>query len=293
MCPMMMNDISVIIYSYKGKFLKDVAEKIINNASNNSNIHLKIIDQHPLKRKEIFEKEFNCVYTHMFWDWQHGPMSYRKTMLDATTEEYTLFISDNVFVEKNWDEILVNFIKDKNYVVSGNSKLKIEKNGNFFIKKNNSSIGDFELTQFIDRRFIFGKTSTFLKDINFPEYLKYNGEEEAMSVELFTSGYDIFAAPSFLYSEIGTNTLDQLYVPFSLNHNYNSCIDLINNGENKFSSVYNRKRSVKEFNEFHNDIFKSLIKLPFHTNDVDYDPTNLEFNSIDARRYVAKTKAIH
>jgi hypothetical protein len=290
---MMMNDISVIVYSYKGKLLKDVLKRLLDNSSSKSRIHFKIIDQHPLKRTEMFENEFDCAYTHMFWDWQHSPLGHKKTMLDATLEKYTLFIADNIFVQKDWDIELVEFIKDSDNIVSGNSNLKLEKDGNFFIKKNRISSSAFELTQFVDRRFIFGKTSTFNDKMKFPDYLKYNGEEECMSLELFTSGCDIFTAPSAMYSEIGKNNLDQLYVPFSLNHNYNNAIDLIQIGTNRFTSVNGRKMSVEDFNLFHNNIFKSLSKLPFQTNDVEYDPMDLNFNTVDARRFVARTKAIH
>jgi len=290
---MTMNNISVIVYSYKGKLLKDVVDRILVNSSGQSNVHVKIVDQHPLKRNEAFEKNLSCVYTHIFWDWQISPISYKKTMLHATNEKYTLFISDNVFVEKNWDMILVDFVKDSNKIVSGKYKLQLEKDGHFFINKNRSRVDEFELTQFVDRGFVFGKTENFLKEKVLPEYLKYNGEEESMSIELFTNGCDIFAAPSSIYNQIGENNLEQLYVPFSLNHNYNTSIDLLQKGNNIFSSVEGRTRSFKEFDMFHNNIFKSLHRLPFPTNDVDYDPMDLNFNSVDARRYVAKTKAIH
>jgi hypothetical protein len=290
---MMMSDISVIIYSYKGKVLKNVIENLLDNASDRNRLHFKVIDQHPLKRDNIFEKELACAYTHIFWDWQNSPIGYKKTMLDATTEKYTLFISDNIFVQKDWDIQLVDFIKDSKNVVSGNNKVRLEKQGHFFIKKNYNAHAGFELTQFIDRSFVFGKTSTFNQGVVLPEYLKYNGEEECLSVELFTSGSDIFSAPYSMYNSINKNTLDELYVPFSLNHNYNAAIDLMQNGFNEFVSVAGRERTVEDFNIFHNNIFKSLSKLPFQTNDVEYDPMNLNFNSVDARRFVARTKAIH
>lgn len=293
MLVMTMSDISVIVYSYKGKLLNDVVEKLANNSSDKNRIHFKIIDQHPIKRTSVFEGNFNCLYSHMFWDWQHGPLSYKKTMLDSTTEKYTLFIADNIFVQKDWDLALVDFVKDSDRVVSGNSKIKLEKENHFFIKKNRTATGSFELTQFIDRGFVFGRTSIFTEDILFPIYLKYRGEEEVISAELFTSGIDIFSAPSSMYTEIGKNNLEQLYVPFSLNHNYNSCIDLLANGDSKFASLFDRERTIKEFNLFHGNIFKTLSKLPFQTNDVAYDPMDLNFNSVDARRFVAKTKAIH
>jgi hypothetical protein len=290
---MTMSDISVIVYSYKGKLLKDVVDKIVVNSSGQNNLHIKILDQHPLKRNEVFEKNFSCVYTHIFWDWQNSPISYKKTMLEATTEKYTLFIADNIFVEKNWDSVLVDFVKESDKIVSGRHKLQLQKDGHFFLKKSHTIIDNFEITQFIDRGFVFGKTENFLHGKVLPEYLKYNGEEESMSIELFTNGCDIFAAPSSTYTQIGKNNLEELYVPFSLNHNYNSAIDLLQSGNSIFSSVDGRVRSFQDFSLFHNDIFKLLFRLPFQTNDVEYDPMDLNFNSVDARRFVAKTKAIH
>lgn len=293
MCSTMTNDISVIIYSYKGKLLKDVIQKLVNNSSNQSKVNIKVIDQHPLKRTETFEKELGCLYKHVFWDWQISPIRQKKAMLDSSTEKYTLFIADNIFIQQDWDLELINFVKDSTNIVSGNAKVTIEKDGNFFIKKNYTASSIFELTNWIDRRFIFGKTSTFVDRIIFPEYLKYNGEEEAMSLEFFTNNVNIFSAPSTMYHEIGKNTLDYLYAPFSLNHNYNSVIDLFKGGSNKFGSVLERPRSFDDFNLFHNDILNKLNKLPFQTNDVEYDPMDLNFNTVDARRFVARTKAIH
>ena len=288
-----MNDISVIIYSYKGKMLKDVINSLRSNSSGSHRISVKVIDQNPIKRKELFEEQLSCTYSHMFWDWINSPIGYKKFMIQESTEEYVLLLSDNILVGKDWDKKLIDFVSNKNAVVSGNSKARLYQEGHFFIKSQPDLSDEYRLSQFVSRDFIFGRRSIFTDQIHYPEYLKYNGENEVISIEMFTSGIDIFSGPSSLYISIGQNTLDELYVPFSVNHNYNEAIRLIKSGVNKFASVQNRPRSIDDFNMFHNNIFLNISELPFLTNDVDYDPQNLNFNSVDARRFVARTKAIH
>ena len=98
---------------------------------------------------------------------------------------------------------------------------------------------------------------------------------------------------SNFYSYSGPRTLETLYVPFSINHNYNEAIELLQTGKNNFHSIIGREKTIKDFSEYHNFDFNLLHKLPFCTNDVEYDPEKLNFNKVDARRYVATTKAIH
>ena len=113
---------------------------------------------------------------------------------------------------------------------------------------------------------------SILDTINYPTYLKYNGEEEVLSLEFFTNNIDIYACPSSLYTKVGHDPILELYVPFSKNHNYNEALAILKNGQNLFTNVHNRPRSKEDFNKFHNDIFykKSLIFIIFLVKRVAY-----------------------
>jgi len=288
----MTNDIDVIIYSYKGKLVKDVVASVIANSSGNRNINVVLMDQHPLIRAKSFSEFPNIYYNHIFWDLQVSPLSYKRDAVEHSKAEYILMLGDNVLLNKNWDDTLVGFAEAGDRIISGIQVVALAQESLFYIEKNLTDTESFSLTNFIDRDFLFFPKQIF-KDIMYPTYLKYNGEEEALSFTAFSSGIDIYCAPSKILSKVGSRTIEELYVPFSLNHNYNEVVDLLQNGYNSFVSTLLSSRSVMDFSNFHKIDFINLNRLPFQTNDVNYDPANMNFNSVDARRFVARTKAIH
>lgn len=283
--------INVLIYSYKGKFLKDNVKALIANSSGKYDVGIGVIDQHPLDRKDLFIKEIGVGYKHIFWDLITNPNSYLYSNTMNSPSDYFLVLGDNILLPQNWDEKLINsYISGT--VLSGQSKIKLKQKNLFYLEKEYIQSDNVEITQYINRDFIFGDRLV-MKRLNFPDYIKYNGVEEILSLELFTKGVDIYSMPSNFYSITNISTLETLYVPFSINHNYNEAIDLLQTGKNKFHSVVNREKTIKDFSEYHNFDFMLLNKLPFDTNDVLYDPEKLNFNRVDARRYTATTKAIH
>ena len=286
------NSIDVFVYSYKGKILKDVIRTLNENSSNLNSVNIAIVDQHPLDRRQSFKNEFDCVYSHVFWDYQTTPMLYKNRAINFSRSKYLLILSDNILMSKNWDEVLINQVNNTDSFISGNSKVELLNENLFYLKVNKENTDSFNITNFIDRSMIFAKTDAF-KKISYPDYLKYNGEEEAMSLDIFTQGMDIYSAPTNLYNKMGKTAIEEHYVPFSINHNYNEVIDLLHNGQNSYVNFNNRTRSLQDFYQFHNFDFKKLNRLPFQTNDVEYSPENLNFNMVDSRKFVAKTKAIH
>lgn len=288
----MTSDIDVIIYSYKGKLVKDVISSVITNSSGKRKINIVLMDQHPLIRAKTFSEFPNLYYNHIFWDLQISPLFYKNDAVNFSSAEHILLLGDNVLLNKDWDEQLIDFTAKTNSIVSGNNKVSISQESLFYIKKILTESDDFSLTNFIDRDFIFFKRDRF-NDFNYPTYLKYNGEEEALSLSVFASGTDIYCAPSKTFTKVGKPTIEELYVPFSINHNYNEVIELLHSGSNAFNDGASWSRSLKDFSDFHGVDFLNINKLPFQTNDVSYDPANMNFNSVDARRFVARTKAIH
>lgn len=289
---MTMNDIDVVIYSYKGKLVKDVISSVVANSSGKRKINVVLMDQHPLIREKLFADFPNLYYNHIFWDIQISPLFYKNDAVNHSKSKYILILGDNVLLNKDWDEELINFVVKTNAVVSGNKKVSISHDSLFYLKKSLTESESFALTNFIDRDFIFFEKDNF-KKFAYPTYLKYNGEEEALSLSVFASGTDIYCSPSQTITKVGKSTIEELYVPFSINHNYNEVVQLLHTGSNSFNDGSSWSRSIKDFSDFHGIDFLNINRLPFQTNDVDYDPANMNFNSVDARRFVARTKAIH
>ena len=288
---MMRNSLNILIYSYKGRALKDNVKTLIANASGKNDIGIGILDQHPLDRKDIFQKELGLGYKHIFWDNVINPNSYLYSNTKNSPSNYFLVLNDNIVMNKDWDEQLISSYTEGT-VLSGSGKVKLKAKNLFYLEKEIEETDQVTVTNFINRDFIFASKPVMMK-LNFPDYVKYHGVEEILSLELFTRGIDIMSMPSSLYSYSGERTLETLYVPFSLNHNYNEAIDLLQTGKNKFHSVVNREITIKDFAKYHDFDFNKLNKLPFDTNDVAYDPEKLNFNRVDARRYTVTTKAIH
>lgn len=288
---MTMSEIDVFIYSYKGRIVKDVIRSLINNSSNNNKVNIILIDQNPIDRNAQFFEEFGINYRYIFWDFQKSPIEYKRKALIHSRADFCMSLSDNVLMNKNWDEELISLCKN-DVVVSGSGKKNFVTKNSFFVNIQTEHSDIVTKSYIIDREFIFATSQTF-KKFNFPVYLKYNGEQEIMSLDAFVNGIDVISAPSSLSSVIGINTLDELYVPFSLNHNYNAALTALQCGFNKYRDFNNKQRSLIDFEKAVLFNFKDLSLLPFSTNDVSYNPENLDFNAVDARRFVARTKSIH
>jgi hypothetical protein len=289
----MNNTIDVVIYSYKGKKLKDTVVNLKEMLSGENDIKIYVADQHPLDRSEMFKSLGVSYYTHIFWDSLRSPCAIKNQAIRNSKAEYVLQLGDSVVLTKDWDKKLLDFIKDKEIVISGNHSVKLSIDGLFYISVSKEECENFKLTNYIDRDFIFTTKEIFHHHMKYPEYLKYNGEEETMSIDMFTANFDIYTCPTDFFCLSEQPTIGNIYTPFSLNHNYNEVVELMNTGKSKFLFLGARKRSREDFEAFHSIDLKLIKKLPFSTNDVAYDPDRLDFNKVDARRFVAKTKSIH
>ena len=288
----MMSKIDVLIYSYKGKMLKDVVKSLYSNATGEHELSVTIIDQHPIIRDKMFSELSGVKYRHVFWDWQKSPALYKKEFIQKSAADYIMILADNTVLGDSWDRRLAEFELAKEVVISGNKVVTLKQDSPFYINKEFRDTQSFELTNFCNRSLVFFSRD-LIKNISYPDYIKYNGEEEALSVEIFTSNIDIYSAPTEIYTSVGRPTLEELYAPFSLHHNYNEVVELFKTGKNNFYSTLTKERSVVEFLDFHGVDSSTIHKLPFQTNDVNYDPNKMNFNAVDARRFVARTKAIH
>jgi hypothetical protein len=288
----MTKQITVCIYTYKGKQIKDVLTSLFSNANDVSKINVLLIDQNPIDRKKALANEFDINYIHVFWDSLYGPCFHKSVAINNSESEYFMLLGENSILYKDWDINFINFLENKNAVLSDNKKIKIKSKNIFYIEKEYEESNNFELNNFISRDFIFAKTET-IKKINYPDYLKYNGEEESLSLQFFTEGIDIYSIPTNMLHCNQDKPITNTYTPFSLNHEYNEIVALFKFGQNKYINIKNKNRTLLDFSKYHNFDFTSLCYLPFQTNDISYDPDQLNFNQIDARKFVARTKAIH
>jgi hypothetical protein len=270
--------IHAIIFSYQNKNLKIVVDSLLENTK--SDIFISVFDKHTINREKTFSEDSykkGLEYTHISWDEIIGPAEYKGKNLSHTKAEYSLLISDDAVVSKFWDEALISFLADTDRVVSGQGSLSLEKKDLFFFKQNRKGSLDFSLTQFVDRNFIFGKT-TKIQNL-YPVETKYYGEEEALSLNLFNNNIDIYSAPTGTYADLQSKTLETEYVPFSLEHNYNSVI-----------AKY--KEAPENFLNFHGIPRDSLFLLPYNSNDVEYNPDLLGFQELDSRKFLFDIKGI-
>lgn len=286
----MNSSIHVYIYSYKGKLLKDVVSNLIEKSSKNNEIFIQVDDQNPLYRKDIFDNFANTSYNHIFWDHIKSPCKYKVQGIHDSGCDYTLILSDNIFLQDNWDEKLIDSLDD-NSVISGHGKTALSIKNLFYINKTSIETKDFSISQFVSRDLIFAKSDILKKYIH-PEYIKYNGEEEYLSLLYFCNGLNIISCPSDFYEKRLPDTIESLYVPFSIDHNYNLIIDLLKDGKNKFTNFWGLTRSIKDLEEYHGINFNNLEYLPFENNDVEYDNVNVAFDNIDQRKFMTRTHSI-
>lgn len=282
-----MTSIDAIVYSYKNKNLKKVVDALLDNTV--SDIQVYVFDQHPLDRSHMFS-DTRISYEHIFWDIIQSPCERKGNIVNMSSADYILQISDDSVVSEGWDQSIISFVSGKEAVVSGNNKVRLEGSDKFFLKVSRISSTGFELSGYVDRNFIFASRDIW-NSIVYPYYLKYNGEEEVMSLEFFRTGKNIYSAPNTLYVDLGLRTMENLYVPFSKDHNYNRAVELLTVHDSEEDFQF--QKSLADFLEFHNIPNLVLNKLPYSTNDVDYNPYGLKFQDIDGRKFISNTKAIY
>jgi hypothetical protein len=282
----MKTSISIITYSYKGKNLRSVLDNINKNTKNEFSAF--VIDQHPLRRNNILPESDKFYYRHIFWDFIQSPCMYKAYEIEASKSEYIAIVSDDILLEDGWDEKLIEFIAGRDIVISGSGQRRVIQKDIFQLGVEQFPSDGFNLTQYVDRNFIFGKRDFFI-NAKYPSDVKYYGEEELLSLRLFRSGVDVWSAPTNTYIDTQSRTIENLYVPYSKYHNYNEAMASI-----RFTiGQPNEPRTTDQFMEFHRIDFNNLKKIPFQYQDVEYDPNDLAFQQVDARKFAAVTKAIY
>lgn len=282
--------IAILIVAYKDKNLFDFVTRLRKNTVSSHSIE--VFDQHPINHEKEFSQISDCSYDHKIWDDIAGPTIKRTEKIHNRMHnaDYICVLSPDITLNYGWDLNLISFIKDDNKVVSGSGSISINHNDLFSIKPTYTPSDVFSKTEFADKNFIFAKSETF-HDIRMPDFLKYFGEDEYWTLSFISQGYEIYSAPQSIYFDNRYRSVENTYHTFSSEHNYNIVVDIlhkINNAEYKISN-----EAIDYFFRFHDLDPDKIHRLPYQTNDVDYDPYNLAMHDVDARRFIAGTKAVY
>jgi hypothetical protein len=268
--------ISLIVYSYKGKNLYDVVKRAIETSD--TEIKVFIRDQVPIIRKTQLESLGEVIYKHQFWDFIESPCNLKHELIGMVSSKYICMISDDTMLSPGWDKKLIDFVENKNVIVSGQGKLSLDYD-KYFLKPNREESTSFDLSNYIDRNLVFG-VSGIIKHTDYPKTVKYFGEEELWSMKYFERRIPIYSAPSGTYEDLKVRTLENLYTPFSIDHNYNSVIDAMS-------------EDGKDWAKWHGIIVDRLKKIPHQRDDVLYNPYDLAFNKIEQERFIDNVNGIY
>lgn len=284
------NFLLILIVGYKDKNLLSLV-KDLKQMTTTPNMTY-VLDQHPLNHEKDFEGISDCVYEHKIWDDIHGPAYYRSTKVFDHMHKFShiCIISPDISVTQGWDLNLISLLDKKDVVFSGSGKSVVSQKDLFSLSINYQDSNTFNTTQIVDRNFIFAKAESFRK-IVMPDFLKYAGENEYLSLAFLSAGYDIMSLPTKMYLDNKFRSIENTYHTFSLEHNYNLVIDLIHGiGLDKYKIT---KDGLDKFLAFHSITPSMLNRLPYSANDVNYDPYDLKMHNVDARRFLSGTKAIY
>lgn len=229
--------IFVSIASYRDNQCKDTIKDLFAKAKNPNRIVLGICDQSKEKDEACMVKKYKKHIRLLKLDPKEakGPL-YARSLITPLyfNEDYFLMIDSHTVFDKDWDENLVNQIKElqmktkkKKVIISSYPKHKGDRNNNFnfslcktinltggypaqfdSVVKRNGNV--FKQQMFIAGGFLF-TIGKFIHDVRFTGSLDgiFNGEEILLSYYAYCKGYDIFSQKRNVlyhnYSQEGRN----------------------------------------------------------------------------------------
>lgn len=273
--------INAVMYSYKGKETERVIRNLFETALDDD-LHLTLIDQHPLTRQSKLEDLNNFEYAHQFWDKLDSPCKLKNKIISASHfdhAEYILVVSDDILTAPGWDRQMKQ-VADSQTVVSGFGSVTVSQPDKYLLEASYSHSDEFTESNYIDRNFIFATRKAFSR-LEYPIHLKYRGENETLSAQAFCRGLSVVSAPSnLLTQDLAYRTIENLYVPFAIEHQYNEAIQLI-------------KDECDSWLSYHGISLDDLVPVPYQINDVAYDPYKLKMVDMGGERFFAQTRAIY
>jgi hypothetical protein len=286
-----------VVTSYKDKNFIDFLQHTYNVT--HKHCHFEVYESNPIIHDlEINKLDFNVAYDYNIWDSIESPVAKKAQRLEwlardnRQDDDVICFITPDTILSKDWYVDVIKFLKENpKSVVSGNGKAAVEQKDYFSYKLDFQQSSEWVKNQIVTKHFMVGFSGTF-KNIKGPGYLKYNGEDEAWSLELLSNGIDIYGAPSSLYEDTRNRSMETTYKTWSSDHNYNVVIDLLKGNHLEEYNV--TKEGLEKFLAAHVSIKPDEVyPLPYSTNDVAYDPYKLKMHEVDARRFIAGVKAIY
>lgn len=224
--------IFVSVASYRDPLLKSTIDRAYFQAKNKNNIFFGIFDQNYEEFSldlDYFEFKNNITYERIDPENARGVCFARSKIQSFWKgEEYYLQIDSHTIFEPDWDEILVNHIKElkkyceKPVISCYPNNFKVENLAeNYFVKQEYQEntipivrvlqerpfIGwhpppvgnwiqsdqDYVHGFFVGACFIFSESS-ILQEVPYDKNIFFAGEESNLSLRLWTNGYDIFHA---------------------------------------------------------------------------------------------------
>jgi hypothetical protein len=284
--------IAVIIVGYKDKNLRAMVDDIKSRSYHE--VRFNIFDQNAIDHRNDFKDiEEYCSYDHKIWDDIAGHCRARHNKLhDMRGADYICLISPDITLSDGWDRELVQYVESQDVptIISGAGKVEVTQPNLFDIKPEWSDWDNYKVTNFIDRNFIFGSSEAF-NQIRYPDFLKYAGEQEYLSIAFLSKGYQICSMPSSMMSDNKERSIENKYCIWSKEHNYNIVVGLIKGIDLERYEMNEQGRLA--FINSYNINPESINYLPYQTNDVSYDPYKLDMHSVDARRFIVGVKAIY
>ena len=280
-----MSRIVVIFYSYKDKLLKNCIDSILDNQSGFNDVSINVIDRNNLDRSENFN---GVSYSFEMWDSTKSKFVSRNEIVNSHYGDYLLYIDGSKEFIRDWDVKLIDML-ETNEVLSGTNDIVFSNTDHkFFCTYEKHPAKEKNITKWIDTSFIF---TTFEIFKSFPSLtqIKHRGESEILSLFCFINSINIFCVPSNLVVSIGKDLLDYDYIPFSINHNYNSIIDVFNGRGNIF---FDEVVDIGKFEKFISYDFSKLSSHPFPENDIEYDPRT-SLDDIDGKRFFGGINSIY
>lgn len=284
-------NLTIVVASYKDKNLFDFVNNLDKNTVSEHSIE--VFEQHPVDHYKDFWDIPKCSYDHEIWDDIAGltvrKIEKIKSRLDSAT--HICVLSPDSVLSYGWDQELIEFLDSKdNVVVSGAGSISVTHKDLFSLDAKYTPSQHFTKTNFINKNFIFARAEAF-GEILMPDFLKYAGEDEYWTLAFMSNGLDIFSCPDHICIDTMYRSIENTYHTFSSEHNYNIVVDILNKIDNEKYRISDD--AIDRFATFHNIDPAKIRRLPYQTNDVLYDPYALKMHKVDARRFVAGTKAVY
>jgi hypothetical protein len=265
--------IKILLFSYKNKKLQEIIDNTYST-SDLKDFEIKVFDQSNIMKHFYFKDYDGLDYLYVNWDATDSQCKKKKEEIENCNNDFVLIMSDDVWLEPKWDTRLIEFAADRSLVISGRETARLSHKDRYSIKNSPVPSDDFNLSQYIDRNFIFARTE-ILKNVGYPPKLKLYGEEEMLSINILSSeDIDIYNAPGDLYTDLKNRNLENLYTTFSKYHNFNNVYRAIQSG---------RAENFLKYHKLDKDLY---FPTPDLINDVEYDAQETGFFTDSARKFI-------